>query len=154
MPLPYLAIALFGLAALILIWLGRYTHRESPRTDSPVAVGMTEAEVLAALGPPEEVRRDGDPLDTRSSAGGIHASYVYPGLGLVRFVDGVVQEIGEESPLPEVDGEAAPTGGSPRGLVGIYYPAAPTGGSLLIDEVEEVEAIPLEDEFPSAIPTE
>ena len=100
MPLPYLAIALFGLAALILIWLGRYTHRDAPQSGSPISVGMTEAEVLGVLGPPEEVRRDGDPLDSGSFVGGTHSSYVYPGFGVVRFIDGVVQEIGAETPLP------------------------------------------------------
>lgn len=156
MPTPYIAIAFFGLAALILLWLGRLSHRETPVREESIAVGMTEAEVLAALGPPDEVRRDGDPLDPGYFADGIRASFVYEGRFVVRFVHAIVQEIGQESPLPEVEGEAvlAGRGAPPRGLVGTYFAATPAAGALPVDEIEEVEAIPIEEEFRTPIVTD
>jgi len=154
MPLPYLVIAIFALAALILILLGRLTHRPAPPRDPAITIGMTEAEVLAALGPPGEVRRDGDPLDPEYFAEGIRATYVYEGRGVVRFFRGVVHEVGKDLPLPVVDGEAVAAGGTARNLVGTFFAAAPASGSLPLDEVEEVEAVPIEDEFPSPIATD
>jgi hypothetical protein len=154
MPLPYLAIAIFALAALILILLGRLTHRPVQPRDPAITIGMTEAEVLAALGPPAEVRRDGDPLDPDYFADGIRATYVYEGRGVVRFVRGVVHEVGRDLPLPMVEGEAVSLAGGPRSFPGTFFAASPAAGSLPLDEVEEVETIPLEDEFPSPIAAE
>ena len=59
MPLPYIAIAFFGVAALILLWLGRLSHRETPVREESIAVGMTEAEVL--FDAPYEQRLDPRP---------------------------------------------------------------------------------------------
>ena len=117
--LTEITIGFFIVAAIVLYWLGRHARRDPLGRSGVIEVGMSELDVLASIGPPDEIRRHKDPLDPGFFADTRRESYVYRGRRAVHFERGQVVGVSHDeslnpSPPPQRIATPPPTaGGAP-----------------------------------------
>ncbi len=106
MSLETVALAFFAIAAIVLLCLSSHQHRHLLQREQKIEIGMTEADVLSAIGPPHEIRREGEPMDPGYFNEHRRETYVYGDRLLIRFERGVVLGMGEPTPMPEIEAES------------------------------------------------
>ena len=104
----HVVIGFFIASAIVLFWLGR-ERRDPIARKGAIERGMSEAEVIASVGPPQEIRRTRDPLDPGFFATSRKETYVYANNRAVHFERGqvvgvshVTASAGSPSPPPQI----------------------------------------------------
>ena len=93
--LVQLVIGFFIVSAIVLFWLGRAPR--DPIARGSIEAGMSEADVIATVGPPQEILRTRDPLDPGFFTNSRRETYIYANERAVYFERGHVVRVGQRA---------------------------------------------------------